>query len=400
MRGLELARRFYFEAVQPILERRFPRLEHAAALIGTGSEVLGFDDDMSADHHWGPRVQLFVREADANVEVESVLAHELPTRFAGLPTNFGPPEESGSRLLVAVEAGPVAHRVELLTVDGYMRELIGVNPLERFTPADWLVTPAQRLLEITAGEVFTDPVGELSRVGARLAWYPHDVWLLVMAGLWRRIAQLEHLLGRTGSLGVASRFQPVDRSLQTDGRTKSDRPEVDAASGVSGEDDLGSRLIAASLVHDLMRLALVQERRYPPYWKWLGTAYATLGRAEEPALRAALAAADWRAREDALTEAYEVAARRHNELDVTAAVDPTVRQFYGRPFRVLFADRFVDALREAIEDPDVRVIDHEAGSIDAVSDNTDVLTRPWLWRRLDGLYDRTTSDEGDRNDGR
>jgi hypothetical protein len=33
-------------------------------------------------------------------------------------------------------------------------------------------------------------------------------------------------------------------------------------------------------------------------------------------------------------------------------------------------------------------IDHEAGAIDAVSDSTDVLTRPHVWRRLAGLYDR------------
>ena len=62
MQGLELSRRFYFEAVRPILERHFPNVEHAAALIGYGSEVLGHDDERSQDHEWGPRVQVFVRD--------------------------------------------------------------------------------------------------------------------------------------------------------------------------------------------------------------------------------------------------------------------------------------------------------------------------------------------------
>ena len=81
----------------------------------------------------------------------------------------------------------------------------------------------------------------------------------------------------------------------------------------------------------------------------------------------------WHAREDALVDAYEAVARRHNELEVTERVDPTVRPFWGRPFRVLFADRFVDALRNAIADRSLRAIDHQAGAVDSVSDNVDFL---------------------------
>jgi len=147
-------------------------------------------------------------------------------------------------------------------------------------------------------------------------------------------------------------------------------------------------VIAAWLVRDLMRLALLQEQRYPPYWKWLGTAYAKLGRPESAALVRALAADDWRAREEALVDAYEAVARRHNELEVTENVDPTVRPFWGRPFRVLFADRFVEALRQAIADPSLRAVDHQAGAVDSVSDNVDFLDQPSLFRELVGLYDR------------
>jgi hypothetical protein len=101
-----------------------------------------------------------------------------------------------------------------------------------------------------------------------------------------------------------------------------------------------------------------------------------------------LDAGDWHTREAALVVAYEEVARRHNELGVTGAVDPAVRPFWGRPFRVLFADRFVEALRAAISDRDVLAVDHLTGPIDAVSDNVDVLEEPSLWRELVGLYDR------------
>ena len=354
MRGLELSRRFYFEAVLPILDRRFPALEHAAALVGSGSEVLGYDDEVSTDHHWGPRVQLFARELDAGPDVERTLAHELPVSVAGVPTHFGEPDERGVRLLAPVESGPVAHRVELTTVRDFMETELGYHPLDGMRPAHWLATPSQALLELTAGEVFADPIGELSAVRETLAWYPHDVWLLVMAGHWRRVAQLEHFVGRTGSRG----------------------------------DDAGSRLLAAALVRDLMKLGFLQERRYAPYPKWLGTAYAELDRPEASALAAALEAPEWRARERALAEAYRLVAQSHNRLAVTEPVDPEPREFHGRGFLVLFADRIVDALRAAIRDEQIRAIDHEAGAIDAISDNTDVLTRPYVRRRLAGLYDR------------
>nr|MBA2773672.1 hypothetical protein [Nocardioidaceae bacterium] len=60
--GLELSRHFYHGLVRPILDARFAGLPHSAALLGRGSEVLGFDDEMSTDHDWKPRVLLFLRE--------------------------------------------------------------------------------------------------------------------------------------------------------------------------------------------------------------------------------------------------------------------------------------------------------------------------------------------------
>jgi hypothetical protein len=353
VKGLELSRRFFFEAVRPILERRFPEVQYAAALIGYGSEVLGLDDEMSQDHEWGPRVQLFTDRMDRAREIERTLANELPTSFAGFPTNFAPTGEPGTVRMTLLESGPVAHRVQALDLADYLRVRIGVDPTEGFTTADWLVTPAQCLLEVTAGKVFADPVGRLTQVRKLLAWYPHDVWLLVMAGHWKRIAEFEHLHG---------------------------------AALVRG-DELGSRLIAAALVRDLMCLGFLQCRRYPPYPKWFGVAYAELGLPETDALAGAVTARGSE-REDALVTAYEIVARRHNELGVTEEVSPDARQFWGRPIRIIAADRFVDALRKAISDPDVRAVDHNAGAIDALSDNTALLDGPKLWRKLADLYDR------------
>jgi hypothetical protein len=59
-------------------------------------------------------------------------------------------------------------------------------------------------------------------------------------------------------------------------------------------DDEGSRLATARLARDIMLLCFSQERRYAPYNKWSGTAFAMLASAlaVAPALADALAAAD------------------------------------------------------------------------------------------------------------
>src|SRR5215213_2528943 len=115
--GLELGRGFFEEAIRPILEADFPTLGYSAALIGSGSEVLGFDTDMSTDHHWGARGMLFLREQDHaqyGGEVDAILRRRLPIEFRGFPTNFRSDdlENKGIRRPEVVADGCVNHFVQ------------------------------------------------------------------------------------------------------------------------------------------------------------------------------------------------------------------------------------------------------------------------------------------------
>ena len=87
--GLELCRRFYWEAVRPILDAHWPDLPHGAALLGGGSEVLGFDDATSTDHHWGPRVMLFL-SAEDHAQWADAIDAVAPGTALHLP---GPPDQ-------------------------------------------------------------------------------------------------------------------------------------------------------------------------------------------------------------------------------------------------------------------------------------------------------------------
>ena len=69
--------------VEPLLSRAAPGLEYAAARLGSGSDVLGLDDEMSRDHDWGCRLTLLVDE-DARDQVprlSRMLEEGLPERF-------------------------------------------------------------------------------------------------------------------------------------------------------------------------------------------------------------------------------------------------------------------------------------------------------------------------------
>jgi len=85
---LDVAERFYLEQVQPILSANLPGLRYAAALIGEGSGVLGFDTARSRDHDWGPRLHLFVADAAQTHELDRVLDVHLPETFLGYPVRF------------------------------------------------------------------------------------------------------------------------------------------------------------------------------------------------------------------------------------------------------------------------------------------------------------------------
>ena len=358
--GIRLCQLFYEEAVRPILAATFPLLVYSAALIGYGSDVLGYDTVRSTDHEWGPRLLLFVEEQaypDVAAPIHAELRQRLPREFSGYSTHFGEPDADGVRLREGRESGPVEHKVEVHTLRQFCLDRLGLDPRSGLLPREWLILPQQKLLEFTAGAVYHDGLGELGEMRKQLAYYPRDVWLYLLAAQWQRIAQQEPFVGRTGEVG----------------------------------DEVGSHLIAGTLVRDLMRLCFLIERRYAPYSKWFGTAFSRLDAAPalSPTLQGVLRAEHWQERERHLCAAYEVAARLHNALGITAPLAEHVSFFHDRPFRVIHGERFVSAIIDAIDDEGVRDLVERIGmigAIDQITDNVDVLSNPAQYVTFRGLY--------------
>jgi hypothetical protein len=153
------------------------------------------------------------------------------------------------------------------------------------------------------------------------------IWRWLLACQWHRLAQEEAFVARTAEVG----------------------------------DESGSAVTAARQVRDIIRLVLPLDRRYAPYQKWLGTAFARARHADglPDDLRSALHARDVAAREAALGRAP--------------------------PARVLMADRFTQALLDTVRDPALLALP-PIGGVDKVVDSTDVLEAPAQFRRMCVLY--------------
>ena len=241
----------------------------------------------------------------------------VPPAFEGAPTGgFGRPHVERLPPSVRFHAN---HGLEVRTLEATTWELLAIDPDGPADSLAWLALAEQRLLNLTAGAVFHDDDGRLTALRERLAWFPRDVWLYKLAAQWRRIAEEQAFVGRTGLAG----------------------------------DDLGSRIIAARLARDVIRLAFLIERRYAPYPKWLGTAFARLPCAAvlSPPLERALAASDWRAREAALAESYRLSAELHVARGLPGVFQTRVAAYHDRPFTVIDAEGIMAAIRAEIADP-------------------------------------------------
>ena len=248
----ELSAAFYADVIRPVVD-----VPHAAGLLGWGSDVLGYDTERSMDHGWGPRLQVFV---DEPAGVRDAIEQALPaTRTTGIRCGSG-----GTRRSRSTTSRSRRSATGLWTCSGLMPRL------ESAVRTGW--SRRSRCCSASSPVPCTPTTGRLARIRSALQWYPDEIWRWSLACQWSRIGQEEPFVQRTHEVG----------------------------------DELGSRVLAARLVRDLMRLALLQSRVYAPYSKWLGTAFARLGHADGwiGALADVLAAGNYPDRERALTTAY------------------------------------------------------------------------------------------------
>ena len=226
MQGLQLAKEYFFTHGLPMIEKSFKEIADrvAAGMVGPGSECYGFDDALSRDHDWGPGFCLWLQQDDYltyGAALETAY-RKLPSSFSG----FGPRQTS---------PGEDA-RMGVMSIRSFYIRYTGLDHPPQGLK-EWLPIPDQNLSVCTNGLVFHDPADHFSKWRQHLLdYYPEDIRR-------KKIASRCMTMAQTGQYNLA-------RSLKRD-------------------EPFACRYAELKFCQNLMSMAFLLNRRYPPFYKWL-----------------------------------------------------------------------------------------------------------------------------------
>ena len=225
MKGLELAKAYYETYGKPMIEEQFSQYQDriAVGLVGHGSECFGYDDEISADHDYGPGFQLWITEED-----EREIGFKLFRAYSKLPKEF-----MGVTIQQLSHYGGDGKGVS--TIRDFYKFYTGTGDVPE-SLEDWLSIPPFYLAEATNGEVFADPLGEFSRIRKALVEdCPEDVWL-------KRLASELFYMTQTGQYNYSRCFAHGERG----------------AAAISLND----------FAKHTVEACYILNRKYSPYYKW------------------------------------------------------------------------------------------------------------------------------------
>lgn len=182
-KGMEISRAYYEAFGKPLIERKYGEYAGriAAGLAGEGSECMGYDDEYSVDHDYGPGFCLWLTAGDYEKIGEQLRKdyEQLPGEFMGFPARN------------TTEQG--AFRVGVFSMDDFFRRYTGYpeapDPDTKAGIAAWRGIGRSALGTVTNGQVFEDPLGEFTRRREAFLAYPEKLRIFELAQELGRMAQ-------------------------------------------------------------------------------------------------------------------------------------------------------------------------------------------------------------------
>lgn len=177
MKHLELSEGYFREYGHPMIEKGFPQLaeNYAAGMAGEGSGCLGFDDQYSEDHDFGPGFCIWLSDEDYEK-----YGKELQSAYEALPYEY----MGYSRSNIIDES-----RLGVMRTSDFFSSFTGCPDIPG-SNMDWFLISETNLCAVTGGRVFQDKKGDFTRIrNGYIKFYPHDVLLKKLAARCAVIAQ-------------------------------------------------------------------------------------------------------------------------------------------------------------------------------------------------------------------
>lgn len=182
--GLLICEKFYWEYGEPMIQRDFKDYANsiAAGLVGEGSECLGYDDEISRDHDFGPAFCLWLTK-----DIYERIGEELSMAYKRLIQEYDKnPVYEGITRIMTPEG---SNRTGVWEIGAFCERCLGI-PGAPATESDWLYLEDERLITLANGKVFKDPCGVFSEIRNKiLDYYPEPVRIRKIALQASRIAQ-------------------------------------------------------------------------------------------------------------------------------------------------------------------------------------------------------------------
>lgn len=339
--GIELNRDYYSEIIKPLLEKQFPELKYSAALIGYGSDVLGLDNKTSMDHNWGPRCVLFIDKQNYHLkeEIDIFLKYNLPFEFRSFSTNYSDPRYDQTQKMIFTKSYPINHLIDIYEVEEYFQSQLSVKNLDNVSLLEWLTFNDQILIELTSGEIFYDGLQKLTKLQENLRFYPTDILRLKLASLWLSISNEEAFIGRCIELN----------------------------------DSIGLKLIISRIVSSIMKISFYLDYKYIPYSKWFGSLFEKTSNAKvlSPKIQSLLGENDKSKVQEKICDLYENLILLHNKRNKLPTIENKIQGYFGRPYKVIFAETIVEKLMNSIEEQSLKKIDLNKVALDIKLESID-----------------------------
>ena len=168
--------RLYLEKGARMIHEKFPDYESriAAGVCGEGSELLGYDDEISRDHDYGIGFCLWLTDEDY-AKIGDALQKEY------------------LKLIQAEEPSRLDYRRGVCTVRAYYQRILGIplgEDYEGLTAGQWFQLQEHAIATAINGKVFRDDLGAFTRIREDLkAYYPDRIWKMRLANSAHDFAQ-------------------------------------------------------------------------------------------------------------------------------------------------------------------------------------------------------------------